>query len=90
MTAQPFSSIRVVVYGVGAIGAIATRLLGDKGAKIVGAIGRSPSKVGRDLGDFAGLGLTLDVLVESDANEVLARGADIAVVCVGSYPTASS
>jgi len=85
MTAQPFSGIRVIVYGVGAMGAIATRLLVDKGADIVGAIGRSPSKVGRDLGDVAGLGVALDVPVESDADAVLARGADVAVVCVGSY-----
>ena len=85
MTGGPYSGIRVVVYGVGAMGAIATRLLVDKGAKIVGAIGRSPSKVGRDLGDFAGLGTQLGVPIESDANRVLSRGADIAVVCVGSY-----
>lgn len=49
MTVRPFSGIRVIVYGVGAMGAIVTRLLVDKGADIVGAIGRSPLKVGRDL-----------------------------------------
>lgn len=85
MIVGPFSGTRVVVYGVGAMGAIATRLLVDKGAEIVGAIGRSPSKVGRDLGDVAALGERLGVPVESDANSVLSRGADIAVVCVGSY-----
>lgn len=81
----PFAQTRVVVYGVGSMGAIATRLLLDKGASIVGAIGRSPSKIGRDLGDVAGLGCRLGVHVESDADAVLSRGADIAVVCVGSY-----
>lgn len=85
MSEGPFSGIRVVVYGVGAMGTIATRLLVDKGAKIVGAVGRSPSKIGRDLGDVAGLERLLGVPVESDANSVLSRGADIAVVCVGSY-----
>lgn len=85
MTSDPFSGTRIVVYGVGTMGAIATRLLVDKGAEIVGAIGRSPSKVGRDLGDVAGLGFSLGVPVENDANAVLSRGADIAVVCVGSY-----
>lgn len=88
MNASPFSDVRVVVYGVGAMGAIATRLLFDKGAQIVGAIGRSPSKVGRDLGDVAGLGVHLGVPVEIDANRVLSRGADIAVVCIGSYLSA--
>ena len=88
MTAPTISGTRVVIYGVGAMGAIATRLLVEKGAIIVGAIGRSRSKVGRDLGDIAGLGRTLGVPVEADADRVLARGADIAVVCVGSYLSA--
>ena len=79
------SRLRVVVYGVGAMGALATRLLVDKGAQIVGAIGRSPDKVGRDLGEVAGLDRRLGIAVEANAAEVLARGADIAVVCVGSY-----
>ncbi len=81
----PARGVRVVVYGVGAMGAIVTRLLVDRGADIVGAIGRSPEKVGRDLGEVAGLGRTLGVLVEADPRLVLSRGADIAVVCVGSY-----
>ena len=85
MTSLPFSDTRVVVYGVGAMGALATRLLVEKGAKIIGAVGRSSSKVGRDLGEVAGLGEWLGVSIESNADEVLARGADIAVVCVGSY-----
>lgn len=88
MTTGPLSETRVVVYGVGAMGAIVTRLLVDKGAQIVGAIGRSLSKVGRDLGDVAGLGVRLGVPIEDDASRVLSRGADIAVVCVGSYLSA--
>ena len=51
--AQP---IRAIVYGVGAMGAIMTRLMIEKGVEIVGAIARSPDKVGCDLGDVAGLG----------------------------------
>ena len=79
------NEIRAVVYGVGAMGSLATRLLLERGVQIVGAIARSPDKVGKDLGEVAGLGKTLDILVESDARTVLARGADIAVVCVSSY-----
>jgi hypothetical protein len=85
MMSGSLSGKRVIVYGVGAMGAIVTRLLVEKGAEIVGAIGRSPSKVGHDLGDVAGLGKDLGVPVESDAGLVLSRGADIAVVCVSSY-----
>jgi hypothetical protein len=88
MTDGPYKGVRVVVYGVGTMGALATRLLVEKGADIVGAIARSPSKIGRDLGDVAGLGIYLGVLVEDDAERVLSRGADIAVVCVSSYLSA--
>ncbi|WP_245568232.1 NAD(P)H-dependent amine dehydrogenase family protein [Nocardia jiangxiensis] len=68
------------------MGAIATRLMLEQGVEIVGAISQSPSKVGRDLGDVAGLGVKTNVLVESDAAAVLgARAPDIAVVTVSSY-----
>jgi len=77
--------LRAVVYGVGAMGSILTRLLLDKGVKIVGAVGRSPDKVGRDLGEVAGLGRKIGVAVDSDPRRALAVGADIAVVCVSSY-----
>ena len=77
--------VRAVVYGVGEMGSIVTRLLVERGVEIVGAIARSKTKVGRDLGEVAGLGRRLGVFVESDAEAVLRRGADIAVVCVGSY-----
>ena len=77
--------VRAIVYGVGEMGSIVTRLLVERGAEIVGAIARSKTKVGRDLGEVAGLGQSLGVTVEGDASAVLRRGADIAVVCVGSY-----
>ena len=48
--------IKAVVYGVGAMNSVATRLMLEKGVDIVGALARSPDKVGRDLGDVAGLG----------------------------------
>jgi 4-hydroxy-tetrahydrodipicolinate reductase len=78
--------VRAVVYGVGAMGSIITRLLIEKGAHVVGAVGRSPTKVGRDLGDVAGLEVDLGVPVEDNPDEVLGRvGADVAVVAVASY-----
>jgi 4-hydroxy-tetrahydrodipicolinate reductase len=82
---MPKHDVRAIVYGVGAMGSILTRLLLDKGVQIVGAVGRSPEKVGRDLGEVAGLGRHLGVAVESDPRRALAKGADIAVVCVSSY-----
>jgi 4-hydroxy-tetrahydrodipicolinate reductase len=68
------------------MGSIMARLLVEKGAQLVGAVARSGSKVGRDLGDVAGLGAHLGVPVGDDPAEVLSRAdADVAVVAVASY-----
>lgn len=78
--------IKAVVYGVGAMNSVATRLMIEKGVDIVGALARSPEKVGRDLGDVAGLGYQTGVLVEDDPDRVLStRQADIAVIALASY-----
>jgi 4-hydroxy-tetrahydrodipicolinate reductase len=77
--------IRAIVYGVGAMGSITARLMLEKGVEIVGAVGRSPEKVGRDLGEVAGLGGPTGVVVEADARRALAQRVDVAVVSVASY-----
>ena len=78
--------IKAVVYGVGAMNSVATRMMLEKGVDIVGALARSPEKVGRDLGEVAGLGYQTGVLVEDDPDRVLStRQADIAVIAVASY-----
>jgi 2,4-diaminopentanoate dehydrogenase len=84
--------IRAVVYGVGAMNSIATRMMLEKGVDIVGALARSPEKVGQDLGTVAGLGFTTGVLVEDDPDHVLStRSADIAVIASpATWPTSTS
>jgi hypothetical protein len=78
--------IKAIVYGVGAMNSIATRMMLEKGVDIVGALARSPEKVGRDVGDVAGLGVQTGVLIDDDPERVLAsRQADIAVIAVASY-----
>jgi 2,4-diaminopentanoate dehydrogenase len=78
--------IKAVVYGVGAMNSVATRLMLEKGVDIVGALARSPEKVGRDLGEVAGLGYETGVIVEDDPERVLStRQADIAVIAIASY-----
>jgi 2,4-diaminopentanoate dehydrogenase len=67
------------------MGSIMARLLLEKGVTIVGAVARSPAKVGRDLGEVAGLGFETGVVVEANARRALAAGADVAVVAVASY-----
>ena len=79
-------TVRAVVFGVGAMNSVATRFMLDKGVQIVGAISRSPDKVGRDLGDVARLGYPIGVKIERDARHVLStRSADIALVAIASY-----
>jgi 2,4-diaminopentanoate dehydrogenase len=78
--------IKAVVYGVGAMNSVATRMMLEKGVDIVGALARSREKVGRDLGDVAGLGYQTGVIVEDDPDLVLStREVDIAVIAVASY-----
>ncbi|MBN9462922.1 MAG: hypothetical protein J0H00_17080 [Burkholderiales bacterium] len=66
--------IRAIVYGVGEMGRITTRLLVDKGVRIVGAIGNR-NNIGRDLGEVAGLGRSLGVPIDNDAERVLSSSA---------------
>lgn len=77
---------RVVLYGVGHMAAITVEALLERRAEIVGAIARSPAKVGRDLGDVIGLGRPLGVVVSDDADAVLATTRpDVALLATTSY-----
>lgn len=64
--------IKVVQFGVGPVGAGIVRLAARKpGIRIVGAV--DLLNVGRDLGEVAGVGRKLEVLIEKDAGAVLKR-----------------
>lgn len=66
--------LRVVLYGVGAIGSrIAKFLLEKNGVEIVGAVDVAKEKVGKDLGYVLGLGKRLGVTVSDDPNAVLSK-----------------
>ena len=79
-------NVRAILYGVGEMGQLATPMLIDKGVQIVGAIDVDQGKVGRDLGEVAGMGRPLRVPVEDDAATVLGeRSADIVLMAVASY-----
>jgi Dihydrodipicolinate reductase, N-terminus len=79
-TGSDVRKIRAVVYGIGTMGTIATRLLVEKGVDIVGAIARSPDKVCRDLGELAGIA-PMNVPVSDDAERMLRElGPDVVLL----------
>jgi hypothetical protein len=79
-------NIRVMPFGLGPIGAaIVKQLAARPGFKIVGAIDIDPSKVGRDLGDVAGLPKRLGVKVSDAAAKALkAAKPDVVILCTSS------
>ena len=80
------SSIRVVHFGLGPIGAaVAKEIAARPGFKIVGGIDTDPAKVGRDLGDVVGLPRRLGVKVSGDPAATLKKArAHVVLLCTGS------
>ena len=78
--------IRVLHFGLGPIGAgIVRQVAARKGFKIVGAVDIDPAKVGRDLGEVAGVGRPLRVKVSDDAKKAIkAAKPDVVVLCTSS------
>jgi len=79
--------VRVVLYGVGAVGSsIAKFLLEKEGVEIVGAIDVAEDKVGKDLGEVLAIGKRLGIAVSNDPDAVLSSvKADIMVHATASY-----
>ncbi|MEM3055251.1 MAG: hypothetical protein QXM52_06065, partial [Candidatus Bathyarchaeia archaeon] len=73
--------VKVVLYGVGAVGELTARFLLEKqGVKIVGAIDVAEDKVGKDLGFILGLNKKLGVVVSEDVASVFSKvKADVAI-----------
>jgi hypothetical protein len=81
--------IRTIHFGIGAIGAEVVRsVLNSPEIEVVGAVDSNPSKVGRDLGDAAGLGRRLGMSVSYDAESLLRDVyADVVIHTTGSSLT---
>jgi 4-hydroxy-tetrahydrodipicolinate reductase len=79
--------IRVVCYGLGAVGTrIAKLLLAKEGIQIVGAIDIDKTKTGKDLGEILGLNKKLGVIVSDNVDSVLSKGGcNVAIHATGSY-----
>jgi 2,4-diaminopentanoate dehydrogenase len=78
-------SIRVVHFGLGPIGAAVAQEIAERpGFKIVGGIDNDPAKVGRDLGDVAGLKGRIGLRVEKDASRLKKMKPDVVVLATSS------
>jgi hypothetical protein len=79
-------NIRVMHFGLGPIGAaVVKQVVQRPGFKIVGGVDIDPAKIGRDLGEVAGLARRLDLRVSGDATKALKTGKpDIVVLCTSS------
>lgn len=79
--------VRVVLYGVGAVGSsIAKFLLEKGGVEIVGAIDVAEDKVEKDLGEVLGVGKRLGIAVSNDPDAVFSKvNANIMVHTTASF-----
>jgi hypothetical protein len=79
-------AIRVLMYGLGPIGAaVARQVASRKGFQIVGAVDIDHAKIGLDLGQVIGLDKKLRVRVTNDAAGAIKSGKpDVAVLCTSS------
>jgi hypothetical protein len=78
--------IRVLLYGLGPIGAMVARQLATRdGFRIVGAVDIDPNKVSRDVGELAGLERLLRIKVSPDARRTIKQSKpDVTVLCTAS------
>ncbi len=80
-------TIRIALYGVGAMGArIGRSLLKKEGVEVVGAIDVDESKIGKDLGEALDINRLLDVKVADDPDDVLSKvNVDVVIHSTQSY-----
>lgn len=71
--------MRVIQYGVGAMGSLMVQLLATKpGVELIGGIDHDAAKLGRDLGSVAGLGRKLEAFVDGADGLAMMKG-DVAL-----------
>lgn len=80
-------NVRIVLYGIGAVGSLIAKFLLEKeGVEVVGAIDIAKDKVGKDLGEVLGLERKLGIKVSNDIDAVLLKAkADIVIHATSSF-----
>jgi len=80
-------NVRVILFGVGAVGSLIAKFLLEKdGVEIVGAIDIAKDKVGRDLGEVLGVNKKLGIEISANADALLSKvEADIAIHTTTSF-----
>jgi len=81
------NKVRVIQGGIGPIGSKITKLLaGNENIEIAGALDVDRAKVGKDLGEVAGLGKLLGIPITDDVDALLYTAkADVAVYSTSSH-----
>lgn len=79
------SKPRIVIYGAGHFGQYITRFAVEKGWPIVAAYNRSGDKVGKDLGELAGIDALGVVVQDCDTADYSNLDADIGVVAMTNF-----
>ncbi|MEW6524840.1 MAG: 2,4-diaminopentanoate dehydrogenase [Bacillota bacterium] len=81
------STIKVLVWGMGAMGGGICRMVMDKpGLELVAAVAATPAKAGRDVGDVLEFGYKTGVMVTNDAREAFDRSRpDVAILATKSF-----
>jgi hypothetical protein len=78
--------IRVIMFGVGAIGSGIARVLAQRSDfQIVGALDLDPTKIGVDLGQAIGLRQDIGLVVSGQVKKTLGRRAEAVVHATNSY-----
>jgi len=81
------NKVRVILFGVGAIGSLIAKLvLEKKGLEVVGAVDVAKDKAGKDLGEVLEVGKPLGVTVTDDPDALFSKvKADIVIHATTSY-----